>query len=260
MKINILAAILGFALSGGAQAATSTFDDLPLAAESYFFPQTTTTFASGGATFNHSYTDFGGCCHADWIYSNKTDNVTAGYSNQFSAYPGGGAQGSSNYGIAYMGSPTVSFASPVNAASAYFANTTYAALSMKSGDGFSKEFGGASGNDPDWFKLIILGKDAGGVTTGSKEFYLADFRFADNTKDYIVSNWTFVDLAGLGTFNSLSFALDSSDKGSFGMNTPAYFAMDSLSVTAVPEPEQAALLLAGLALVGGIARRRRQAT
>ncbi|MCV6038158.1 DUF4465 domain-containing protein, partial [Escherichia coli] len=61
---------------------------------------------------------------------------------------------------------------------------------------------------------------------------------------------------GLGTVSGLQFALSSSDSGAFGMNTPAYFAMDSLAVAAVPEPEQAALLLAGLALVGAVARRR----
>ena len=36
------------------------------------------------------------------------------------------------------------------------------------------------------------------------------------------------------TVYGLEFALSSSDNGTFGMNTPAYFAMDSLSVTAVP--------------------------
>ena len=37
-------------------------------------------------------------------------------------------------------------------------------------------------------------------------------------------------------------------------------ALDNISVTAVPEPETYAMLLAGLGLMGAIARRRRQAT
>lgn len=261
MKIHTLAAMLALAISGGAQAATATFDDLSLAPNSHFFPEVTTTFSSGGATFNHSYTEyFPGCCHTDWIYSNETDTTTADYTNQFSAVAGSGAQGSSNYAIANLGAPSVGYAGPVTATGAYFTNSTYAALSMLNGDSFAKKFGGASGNDADWFKLTILAQAAGGITTGAVDVYLADYRFADNSLDYVMSDWTYVDLSALstlGAFNSLHFALSSSDNGDFGMNTPAYFAMDSLAVTAVPEPGHAALFLSGLALLGVVARRRR---
>lgn len=263
MKSLTLATLLtGLAFSSGAAAIVETpaganFDDLSLAPNSYFFPQQTTTFVSGGATFNHSYTEyFPGCCHTDWVYSNMTDTTTAGYTNQHSAITGGGALGSSNYGIAYMGAPTVTFAGPATVSGAYFTNTTYAALSMRDGDSFAKKFGGATGNDADWFKLTIQGRDAANALTGSVDFYLADFRFADNNQDYILNTWAYVDLSSLGTVNSLSFVLDSSDVGQFGMNTPAYFAMDNLNVAAVPEPETYALFLGGLALVSLAVRRR----
>ena len=75
------------------------------------------------------------------------------------------------------------------------------------------------------------------------DFYLADYRFSDNSKDYIVKDWTFVDLSSLGAVTKLQFALSSSDTGQFGMNTPAYMAMDSMSISAVPEPEQTAQIL-----------------
>lgn len=261
MKTLSLAALAaGLALGGSASAAVSTFDDLSLAPESHFFPMATTTFASGGATFNHSFTDWGGgCCSSDWVYSNRTDTTTAGYTNQFSSYAGSGAQGSSNYAIAYLGTPTVSFASPVAVTGAYFTNTTYAALSMLNGDSFAKQFGGTNGNDADWLKLTIEGHDAANALTGSVDFYLADYRFADNSLDYIVKDWAYVDLSSLGTVSSLSFSLASSDTGAWGMNTPAYFAMDSLAVAAVPEPSQAAMFLGGLAVLGFAARRRRGA-
>lgn len=261
MKALPFASLLaGLALSGGAAAAVSTFDDLSLAPESHFFPGVTTTFTSGDAGFNHSFTDWGGgCCHSDWVYTNRTDTTTAGYTNQFSGYAGGGAQGSSNYAIAYMGAPTATFSGPSAVSGAYFTNTTYAALSMLNGDSFAKKFGGVSGNDEDWFKLTISGWN-GASQTGSVDFYLADFRFADNGLDYIVDEWAWVDLSSLGTVSSLSFSLASSDMGAWGMNTPAYFALDSLSVAAVPEPEQVALFLAGLAVVGVAARRRRVAS
>lgn len=260
MKTLPLAALLaGFTLSGGAAAAVSTFDDLSLAPESHFYPMATTTFTSGGATFNHSFTNFGdGCCQNDWIYSNRTDTTTPGYENQFSSYAGSGAAGSSNYAIALLGAPTVSFGGPVAVSGAYFTNTTYAALSMLEGDLFAKKFGGASGGDADWFKLTIEGRDASNALTGSVDFYLADYRFADNSLDYIVKDWTYVDLSSLGTVSSLSFSMSSSDMGAWGMNTPAYFAMDSLAVAAVPEPSQAAMLLGGLAIIGLAVRRRRK--
>ena len=45
-----------------------------------------------------------------------------------------------------------------------------------------------------------------------------------------------------------------------GANLNSQSAIDNLSVTAVPEPESYAMLLAGLALVGGLAQRRKQKT
>ena len=64
--------------------------------------------------------------------------------------------------------------------------------------------------------------------TDSVDFYLADYRFADNSEDYIVKDWTFVSLEALGDVDSLLFSLTSTDNDSmFGMNTPAYFCMDN---------------------------------
>ena len=59
--------------------------------------------------------------------------------------------------------------------------------------------------------------------------YLADYQFSDNSLDYIIKDWTWVDLTSLGASDSLSFSLSSSDNGMFGMNTPAYFCLDNFS-------------------------------
>lgn len=211
-------------------------------------------FTSHGAFFNNLYTDWGGGFYAwsGWSVSNQTDNTTPGYDNQYSAYPGGGADGSEFYGLSYTFNPgDAHIELPAGAELQHLlvTNTTYAALSMLNGDFVSKKFGGNSGDDPDWFKLTITGLDEDEVETGHVDFYLADYRFADNDLDYIVDEWTLVDLTSLSTARRLSFGLDSSDvHPEWGMNTPAYFALDNLVF--VPEPATAALLLSCVAAAG----------
>lgn len=270
MNLSLIAltgSALLLAAAGSAEAlVVSTFDDLPLAPDSYFDPGTTSSFSSGAASFDFVYTPAWGSWHG-WAYSNTTDQVSPGYANQFSAYnpPSGGGVGSSanhinNFGLSYL-APTseLSLDKPSVVSSAYITNTTYAALSMLHGDAFAKKFGGASGDDPDYFKLTISGVDMAGQTTGSVDFFLADYRFVDNSLDYVVDSWTRVELSALGTVSKIHFALESTDVGVYGMNTPAYFALDDLAVTPVPEPGTVALMLGGLGVLVGVARRRRRA-
>jgi hypothetical protein len=137
--------------------------------------------------------------------------------------------------------------------SVYVTNSTYAALSMRDGDSFSKQFGGDGGDEPDWFKLSVYGTDAGGsLLPQSVEFYLADYRF---DADYIIDAWTLVDLSSLAGAKRLHFNLSSSDVGEFGMNTPATFAIDDISYVLAPEPGTWLLMASGA--VGLLVRRRR---
>jgi len=250
--------------AGPAAAGVADFDGLTLGPESSWNGSADPSaggFATGPAFFNNFYTidAFSGWAFwGGWAYSNVTDNATAGYMNQFSAVAGAGHTGDT-YGIAFMDTfygvtPTVTFAQPAAVASAYVTNTTYAYFDMLQGSAYSKQFGGAGGGDPDWFLLTITGKDAGGGVTGAVERYLADFRFADGADDYLLDTWTYLDLSGLGQVTSLEFTLSSSDAGPWGMNTPAYFALDTLTVA--PEPATLALAAAGAAAVA-LARRRR---
>ena len=195
-------------------------------------------FVSRGVAFNNAYTPPAEPYPeywTGWAASNSADTKAAGFTNQYSAYPGSGALGSSNFGVANdssFGPSVVTFPQPTEVTGAYLTNGTYAALSMLHGDDFTKKFGGATGNDPDWFKLEIFGKDHDGSTTGMIDFYLADFRFGDDSQDYVVDEWTWIDLTSLGTqVESLEFELTSSDNSMFGMNTPSYFLFDNLSVT-----------------------------
>ncbi len=219
-------------------------------------------FTSRGAFFNNTFTDFGGGFTAwfGWSYSNVTDNTTPGYGNQYSANTGGGTDGSTNYAVAFASAPgdaTIELPASLFPESIRVTNTTYAYLSMLYGDPFAKKFGGTTGDDPDYFLLTITGLDGIGGNVGAVETYLADYRFTDNALDYLVDTWSEVDLSTLVGATTLSFSLESTDMGSFGMNTPAYFAIDNLRL--VPEPATLALIAVGaLSLLRPQGRRYRR--
>lgn len=217
-------------------------------------------FTSGGANFVNTY-DSGFGSWDGWSYSTTTDTTTPGFGNQYSAYTGGAASGST-YGVAYYSAftgnrPTINLGAGQSVPlSMTVTNTTYAALSMRDGDGYAKQFGGVSGDDPDWTLLTARGFDQFDQLTGTVEFYLADYRFADNAQDYIVDSWEVVDLTGLGSGVAyIDFEITSSDNDPmFGIKTPSYFAMDDF--TAVPESSLFALF-AGLGALALCVNRRR---
>ncbi|KPK78258.1 MAG: hypothetical protein AMJ79_00170 [Phycisphaerae bacterium SM23_30] len=245
-------------LTPPARAHVTDFDDLILAPQSYWNgADSAGGFTSGSASFNNSYSSGTGWEYWEgFAYSNLTDTSVSGPAGQYSASAGSGQSGSANYALAFVGwsdAPTVTLNRPTMVKSLYVTNNNYAYYSMLHGDMFSKKFGGAAGDDPDWFKLTITGKNAAGQTAAAKDFYLADFRFTDPGQDYIVNTWRKIDLTSLGTVKSLEFTLTSSDTGAFGMNTPAYFALDS--ITAIPAPAAILLGSVGITLVGWFRKR-----
>lgn len=167
--------------------------------------------------------------------SNVVDITTPGFNNQYAAYPGKGAADSDHYAVSYLFGPswlyTEGMAQGEVINGLYLTNSTYAYLSMLNGDAIAKKFGGPTGDDPDFFKLRIEGYYNGNLLDDSVVVYLADFRFEDNSEDYIVDDWMYVDLKSLGRVDSLVFNLSSSDVGSFGMNTPAYFCIDNVETS-----------------------------
>jgi len=119
----------------------------------------------------------------------------------------------------------------------YYTNTTYAYNSMLFGDFVGKKFGGTTGDDPDFFTLTVYAHSTlnatGNYRVDTFEFPLADFRFADTTQDYILKSWKYADLNPLvkmAVLDSLEFKLSSSDVGQWGMNTPAFFAVDAFDI------------------------------
>jgi hypothetical protein len=238
-------------LSLGVQAAVVDFDDpaLALAPDSYYDPQAATVWSSGDANFEHEW-NFG-CCWGNFTYSNRIDTTTAGFANDRSAITGDGVgSGQDNYAVGYTGdgAATLSFDSRQTVRGAYFTNTTYAYLAMANGDdGNNPAFVKGPFGEGDFFELTVTGLGANGQTLGSLSFMLADGA-------NVINDWTWFDLTGLGEVYGLSFSLNSSDIGSFGMNTPAYFAMDSMSI--VPLPAAVWMFISGLGALGLCCRRK----
>jgi hypothetical protein len=216
-----------------------------------------TPWTSAGVSFANMFgiDSYGGFNYEYWYgfaYSNVVNTTDPAFGNQYASYPGGGYQ-SSTYAVAYDDGATIALPVATTVAGMRIANTTYAALTMRDGDqyGFTNPLPAGG-----WFAATATGKLAG-ATTGTATFYLADLRGA--SPPGILASWAWFDLTTLGTVDTIEFTFDGSDKGTFGLNTPAYFAMDDLTVTAVPEPATWALLIGGAATALLAARRSTRA-
>lgn len=239
MTIRLVLTIACLSASTLAQGEVVTFQDLAIPQAGYFNGdpgnlapggEVSQPWLSGGAAFSNTYgidADFSFPYWSGFAASNVADSTTAGFTNQYAAYPGGGYQ-SSTYAVAYADSATVTLPTAATVAGFRIANTTYAYLAMRDGDQFSPALPAAG-----WFRVTATGRRAG-TLTGSAHYYLADRR--GGTSPGIVAGWEWFDLSGIGTVDTISFTFSGSDVGQFGLNTPAYFAMDNLTFTAVPEP------------------------
>ena len=236
-KFNLL--VLAVICTMLTQAQTvATFENLSLAPESYWNGSDLSGgFANGNGYFINSY-DTAYFSWSGFGYSNVTDDTTTGWSNQYGNITGTGYNGSANYVVA-NGYGDMKIQLTGNAAGGtyvkgtYINNSTYAYYSMRDGDQFAKKFGGVSGDDADWFMLTVTGWLNGQAKNDTVNFMLADYTFADNSQDYILNEWTWLDLQILGNVDSLQFSLSSSDAGQWGMNTPAYFVLDNFTTADV---------------------------
>lgn len=252
---------LPFALNG---ALVENYSDLHLSPESYWNGSDSAGyFESGSAVYYNDYdTTYGSW--SGFAYSNRTNGALSGVAAQFSSLPLGGmsADGTTapggTYAIGYyseyhesmFSTPSVLMELTLTPGQIldglYVTNSLYSYTSMREGDAFAKKFGGSSGNDKDWFLLTITGHDTDMNVTGAVDVYLADYRFDDNSLNYILDDWLFVDLNSLGIDTQfLSFGMASSDVGDWGINTPTYFVLGGLNV--VPEPMTTTLAMASIA-------------
>ncbi|MFI5221422.1 MAG: DUF4465 domain-containing protein [Bacteroidia bacterium] len=234
--INILT-LCAFAFIQKINAQTiSTFENITLAADTFKNGSDRLGgFTSGNAFFVNHY-DSAFQSWDGFAVSDKRDTSTASYRNQYASETDSGYR-SANYAVGYYNgfSPVIiklnAPAKGKQLTGFYITNSTYAYLAMKNGSSFNKKFGGVSGNDPDWFKITINGfRNGGNPADTAIDFYLADFRFTDNSKDYFVKTWTWLDLTKMGNVDSIEIVMSSTDTaGGFGMNNPAYFCLDNFT-------------------------------
>jgi hypothetical protein len=223
-------------------------------------------FVVNSSQFNNSFdSNFG--AWSGWAISSMIDTTTPGFTNQYSAITGSGADHSQTYAVAYTFGANADLFNPsgsyINLApgtrpeSVQVTNTTVAFLSMLNGDAaqFARKFGPG-----DFFLLDVLGYTGPGGTgtkVGEVDFYLANFL---GSNSYIINTWQTLDLGPLAGATSLQFGLSSSDNGQFGMNTPAYFALDNLVLAGAPAPEPGSLVMviSGLLGAASLIRMRRR--
>ena len=175
---------------------------------------------------NSGYGDY----FSSFTVSNQTSNTFEGLQDAYHSASGGAYEGDNFavWNMNYYGADTVAFDAQV-VPGFFVNNTAYAASSMVNGDTYAKKFGAE-----DFFTLFCIGvKNGAAVDTVGVELA--------SDGEYI-NEWTYVDLSVLGEIDGLTFGMTSSDASAYGINTPAYFAMDNFGA-AKPEgyvaPERA---------------------
>ena len=198
------------------------------------------TFVSGSFRFSNFASDtYGGepttPFWGNYAYSQTTTNTFSSYiTDQFNNAVGGGADNSETFLVAYPQGGTIDVINNENGAvipGMYITNNAWVVDAILHGDGMSTadgtETGAFTGNigfqTGDWFLLTITADNGKSI-----EYYLADYRSADETQHYYVNDWQWLDLSSLGTVKSLSFFLTSSRRNKWGTTTPSFFCLDNI--------------------------------
>jgi hypothetical protein len=268
----MVAGALGLAVAGSAEAVVIDFEDLGLAPGAIdngdpgnLSPGQVVSvpIVSGGVSFANTYgiDSFGGYDYPYWLgfAASAVDTVVSGtakgaFTDQYTSYPGGGF-GSPTYMVAYDSAAVISLPVPTTVSGFRIANTAYTYCTMANGDEYNFAQPLVSGTG--WFAVTATGRLAGNLQ-GTAEFFLADLRGAEPLG--IRAGWTWFDLTPLGTVDTIefSFAGAANQYNVGGLVTPAYFALDDLTVAAVPEPSGLALLVTAAGAIGGLGWWRRR--
>ena len=222
-------------------AVTATFENLYLekdgfwrgpdtkgvsATGTYYDKQLIGSFLSGSYSFENNYSlDYGSW--QGFAYSNRTQTSFSTITpDQFNSVVGNGYDGSENYAVAYSTGVIKVLNKPLEGDiinGCYITNNAYAMNTITTGDSYAHKFG-----KDDYLKIVFTGHHADG-TEDKVEYYLADYRAAKEADRYYLDTWQWADLRPLGKVTSVSYTIEGSDSGQFGLNTPAYFCMDNFN-------------------------------
>ncbi len=235
VKHLLLAASAACFLSSANAQQVANFENLTLGTDTFYLNLDTNgySFNSGQITLFGKFTqETWGIGGQGFTYSNRVDTAQCltcyDLDYQMANRPGGGAENSSNYAIAFAYEPVGLRLHPtptnnsIKPGSASFANSSW---------GYA--YANATYNEANegWAKLIIKGYHGNAIPIGdSIEVFLADFRASTPAADKgVLNDWKSVSLLPLLTADSLSFTVKSSDDF-----FPAYFALDNFeTVSAV---------------------------
>lgn len=223
------------------EAVTATFENLFLEQDGFWWGPDTKghagqntwgldemqgSFVSGSYSFENrcmaEYDTWGG-----FAYSRRTStDFSVLMTDQFNSCVGSGYQGSENYAVAYDNGTIQVLNSPIEGDSlrgCYVTNSAYALTAIREGYAMAHRFG-----EGDYLKVTFTGHKADG-TQSTLDYYLADYRAANEADRYALDTWQWVDLRPLGRVTSVTYTLSGSDSGAYGLNTPAYFCLDNFN-------------------------------
>lgn len=224
-----------------AQEKTVGFEDLTLQSNSNYLMFNDETL-NDGATIIISYDEeeeININLHGDIEYgflagfdvSNVTDPSYINYSLPLAAQPFSGANATDNYAIAFVNvdfmgpDPTATIPVEVtfeNIPDNYFLDHLFIANGAIAYNYIQDYYPGQNF----YFDLIIKGYNENELID-SVIVHLADFR---NGASHVIEDWEKIDLTDLATATQLTFDLRSNDdEGGYGINTPAYFALDEIT-------------------------------
>lgn len=228
---------------------TTTLASTPLAPNTHWADTYSENVQLESQQFIFSHRNgWGGSYWDGFTISNQTDNnnyIGNWTGNQWGAMPKGGVNGEgTNFLIGYWdaygdgsinkvteSSNYIKFADdklykPVGM---YVTNAPWPYYNILNGDDFTRKF-----KQGDYFKVIATGYSADSITTtGTSEFYLADYRSLNPAQWKLHDNWQWMDLSSLGEVSFIRFTMESTDVSDWGINTTTMFCMDKLTVEKV---------------------------
>jgi len=243
---KVTTSLLILAATVVAQAQTADgFESFTLAPNSAFSPSANATFQTNNAIFSYKWSSQFSFWSGGFAYTNMQDSINGTFTNLYGVRALKGYSNTANYAVG-QDRAVIRLKAPYDKVEGfYITNTTYACKVVKSGNAFSRKFGDTTGTKsgttipqgsyPDFFKVTAKGYKNGTLKNDSAVFYLANYTFTNNTQDYVVDTWQWFNTSSLGSVDSIKFFMYSSDVGSFGINTPLFFAMDDFTCSA-PNP------------------------